>query len=81
MTRRAGVSRGVIFRGQGEVDAQVGLNTNMANAPFNQEKSIVKLIRYTKKLSDCFMMMMNPLLRNFLKGMRGLQFMKQIYRN
>ena len=35
MTRRAGVSRGVIFRGQGEVCAKLKLNTNMQLAFFN----------------------------------------------
>ena len=35
MTRRAGVSRGVIFRGQGEVGAKLKLNTDMRLAPFN----------------------------------------------
>ena len=35
MTRRAGVSRRVIFRGQGEVGAKLKLNTDMRLAPFN----------------------------------------------
>ena len=37
MTRRAGVSRRVIFRGQGEVDAKVKLNTDVRLAPFNMD--------------------------------------------
>ena len=35
MTRRAGVSRRVIFRGQGEVGAKLKLDTDMRLAPFN----------------------------------------------
>ena len=35
MTRRAGVSRRVIFRGQGEVGAKLKLSTDMRLAPFN----------------------------------------------
>ena len=35
MTRRAGVSRRVIFRGQGEVGAKLKLNTDVRLAPFN----------------------------------------------
>ena len=35
MTRRAGVSRRVIFRGQGEVGAKVKLGTDITFAPFN----------------------------------------------
>ena len=35
MARRAGVSRGVIFRGQGEVGAKLKLNTDVRLAPFN----------------------------------------------
>ena len=35
MIRRAGVSRRVIFRGQGEVGAKLKLNTKVTFAPFN----------------------------------------------
>ena len=35
MTRGAGVSRRVIFRGQGEVGAKLKLDTGMRSAPFN----------------------------------------------
>ena len=35
MTRRAGVSRRVIFRGQGEVGAKLKLDTDVRLAPFN----------------------------------------------
>ena len=35
MTRRAGVSRRVIFRGQGEVCAKLKLDTDVRLAPFN----------------------------------------------
>ena len=35
MTRRAGVSRRVIFRGQGEVGAKLKLSTDLRLAPFN----------------------------------------------
>ena len=35
LSRRAGVSRRVIFRGQGEVDAQVKLDTDGRLTPFN----------------------------------------------
>ena len=59
MTRRAGVSRRVIFRGQGEVGTKLKLNTDIRLAPFNldllqissyefssgYERSIVKYLR------------------------------------
>ena len=35
MTRRAGVSRRIIFRGQGEVGAKLKLDTHITFAPFN----------------------------------------------
>ena len=35
MTRRAGVSRREIFRGQGEVGAKLKLDTDITFAPFN----------------------------------------------
>ena len=44
MTRRAGVSRRVIFRGQGEVGAKLKLDTDMRLAPFNLD--LLKISSY-----------------------------------
>ena len=44
LTRRAGVSRRVIFRGQGEVGAKLKLNTNITFAPFNLD--LLKISSY-----------------------------------